>query len=230
MTSHLASASARQLSFSVERRLARALHIVLALAFTAIQPQPAAASDSCIWSVIDHTWTKDEAGMWNPTVYRDLMAGLTTAQVGAALWEGSESRFGKTAWQGMDAEILAGATAQVMKRVFTRVRPRDKDDPCLFFAHGSNRSFPGGEPAVAAALVSPYVLEFSHEHPATYGLLLLPMYVGVARIKAQAHWQSDVLAGWAVGGLSGWYAHSRDTPLLVEILPGGVFVGIKTHF
>jgi membrane-associated phospholipid phosphatase len=29
-------------------------------------------------------------------------------------------------------------------------------------------------------------------------------------VKNQAHWQTDVLAGWAAGGLSGWYAHSRE--------------------
>src|SRR5262249_55409215 len=99
MTSNLPSASARLVFLGVERRLARALHIVIALIFAATQSQPAGASGSCIWSVIDHRWTKDESGIWNPTVYRDLMAGLTTAQVGAALWEGSESSFGKTAWQ-----------------------------------------------------------------------------------------------------------------------------------
>jgi undecaprenyl-diphosphatase len=74
------------------------------------------------------------------------------------------------------------------------------------------------------------VLEYASDYPATYGLLILPLYIGVARVKAQAHWQSDVLVGWAVGGLGGWYAHSRETPLLVEILPHGAVVGLKTHF
>ena len=54
--------------------------------------------------------------------------------------------------------------------------------------------------------------------------------VGAGRIKNQAHWQSDVLAGWAVGGLSGWYAHSRDAPILVEILPHGAAVGWHKQF
>ncbi|HTT10682.1 MAG TPA: phosphatase PAP2 family protein [Burkholderiaceae bacterium] len=208
----------------------RTLLAVLAFALAAIQSPAALAGSSCIWSVIDHKWTKDNAGIWDPTVYRTLMDGLTLAQVGAALWEGSESRFGKSSWQGMDAGLLTAGSVEVMKRAFTRMRPADTDDPCRFFAHDSNHSFPSGEAAQAAALVAPYLFEYGGDHPATYGLLLLPIYVGVARIKDQAHWQSDVLAGWAVGGLWGWYAHSRDTPLVVQILPGGVFVGIKARF
>ena len=49
---------------------------------------------------------------------------------------------------------------------------------------------------MAAALVTPYVLEYGRDYPATYALLLLPLYVGAGRIKNQAHWQTDVVAGW----------------------------------
>ena len=59
---------------------------------------------------------------------------------------------------------------------------------------GSNDSFPSRESAGAAALVTPYVLQYGRDYPATYALLLLPLYVGVGRIKNQAHWQTDVLA------------------------------------
>src|SRR5262245_22120371 len=76
----------------------------------------------------------------------------------------------------------------------------------------------------------PYILEYGREYPWAYGLVLVPLYVGAARVKNQAHWQSDVLVGWTAGGLAGWYAHSRETPLLVEILPHGVVVGLKTRF
>ena len=41
---------------------------------------------------------------------------------------------------------------------------------------------------------------------------------------------TDVLAGWAVGGLSGWYAHSRDVPIMIELLPHGFAVGFKRQF
>ncbi len=192
----------------------------------------AAACDAqnCGWLRVDHRVSYDASGVWNPNVYRGVVGALTVAEVGGAVWEGSETRFGKTMWQGIDSEIIAGVSATAGKYIFTRVRPSTADNPCLWFQGGSNYSFPSGEASVAAALVTPYVLEYGSEYPATYALLLLPLYVGAGRIKNQAHWQTDVLAGWAVGGLSGWYAHSRDVPILIELLPHGVAVGLHKQF
>jgi membrane-associated phospholipid phosphatase len=94
----------------------------------------------------------------------------------------------------------------------------------------SNQSFRGREAPLAAGLVTPYALEYGRENPETYGMLLLPLYVGVSWIKKQAHWQSDVIAGWAIGGLAGWYAHSRKSPIFLELLPDGFAVGYKVRF
>ena len=202
------------------------ISLLVALAVTSV---PGLAQD-CGLSRIDHMVGYDASGIWNPNVYRGLVAALTIGEVGGAIWEGSESRFGKTMWQGMDSEIIAGVSAEAGKYIFTRTRPAQVDNPCLWFQGKSNYSFPSGEASVAAALVTPYVIEYASEHPATYALLLVPLYVGAGRIKNQAHWQTDVLAGWAVGGLSGWYAHSRETPILIELLPHGFEVGFKTQF
>jgi undecaprenyl-diphosphatase len=208
----------------------RVSSVVRTLAVLVLALAPATAVPSCNLSVIDHRVTEDAAGLWNPNVYRRLVDGLSVGQVGAALWEGSESRFGRTTWRGVDSELLAAGSTELLKRAFTRVRPANTDDPCRFFAHGSNHSFPAGEPAASAALVVPYVLEYGREQPAVFGLLALPGYVGVARIKARAHWQTDVLAGWFIGGLSGWYADSRATPLVVALLPDGLVLGLKRRF
>jgi undecaprenyl-diphosphatase len=152
------------------------------------------------------------------------------AEVGGAVWQGSDTRFGKTMWQGIDSEIIGGVSATAGKYIFTRTRPADANNPCLWFQGNSNYSFPSGEASVAAALVTPYVLEYAGEYPATYALLLLPAYVGVGRIKNQAHWQSDVLAGWLVGGASGWYAHSREVPIMIQLLPHGFEIGYGAQF
>jgi membrane-associated phospholipid phosphatase len=139
-------------------------------------------------------------------------------------------RLGRTAWQGIDSQLLATAGAEVGKLAFTRTRPGQGDNPCLWFQGSGNYSFPNGEAAVAAGLITPYVLGYGHDHPAVYGLLLLPLHVGEGRIRNQAHWQTDVLAALAVGGTAGWYAHSREVPLTVQVLPHAVSVGWKHSF
>ena len=191
---------------------------------------PACDARNCGWSRVDHRVSYDASGVWSPHVYRSVVGALTVAEIGGAVWEGTETRFGKTLWQGIDSQILASITATAGKRVFTRVRPSETQNPCLWFQGGSNYSFPSGEASVAAGLVTPYVLEYGNEYPPTYALLLLPLYVGAGRIKNQAHWQTDVLMGWAVGGLSGWYAHSRDVPIMIELLPHGFSVGYRRQF
>ena len=191
---------------------------------------PVCEAQSCGWSHIDHEVTYDASGVWNPNVYRGLVGALTAAEIGGAVWEGAESRFGKTMWQGIDSELISGVAATAGKYIFTRVRPSTQNNPCLWFQGGSNYSFPSGEASVAAGLVTPYILEYGSEYPSTYLLALVPIWVGAGRIKNHAHWQTDVLAGWAAGGLSGWYAHSRDVPVMIELLPHGVAVGLHTQF
>jgi membrane-associated phospholipid phosphatase len=200
--------------------------MLLAYSLTALP----AVGQNCGWSRVDHMVSYDASGVWNPNVYRGLVGALTAAQIGGAVWEGSDTRFGKTMWQGIDSEIIGGVSATAGKYIFTRTRPSDANNPCLWFQGGSNYSFPSGEASVAAALVTPYVLEYGSDYPATYALLLLPLYVGAGRIKNQAHWQTDVLAGWAVGGLSGWFAHSRDVPIMIQLLPHGFEIGYKAQF
>lgn len=189
-----------------------------------------AAGQNCGWSRVDHRVSYDASGAWNPNFYRGLVGALTLGEIGGAIWEGSETRVGKTMWQGIDSEIIAGVSATAGKYIFTRTRPSTANNPCLWFQGGKNYSFPSGEASVAAALVTPYILEYGSENPATYALLLLPLYVGAGRIKNQAHWQTDVLAGWAVGGLSGWYAHSHAVPIMIQLLPHGFAIGYKTQF
>ena len=200
------------------------------LAVGALLSVAPATGQNCGWSRVDHLVSYDASGIWNPNVYRGVVGALTIAEIGGAVWEGAESRFGKTMWQGIDSEIIADLSAEAGKYIFTRTRPSTTNNPCLWFQHGSNHSFPSGEASVSAALVTPYVLEYGSEYPATYALLLLPLYVGAGRIKNQSHWQTDVLAGWAVGGLSGWFAHSRDVPIMIQLLPHGFEIGFKKQF
>jgi len=201
--------------------------IVAALVATALAQ---VAHASCWLSHIDHEVAFDNSGIWRTSTYRTLSDALAFANLAGALWEGTDSRIGRTMWQAAETQVLTEVVTEPAKVLSGRMRPAQANDPCQWGRRDSGHSFPSGEAGFAAALVSPWVLEYGRSNPLSYGLLLLPAYVGVGRIKNQAHWQSDVLAGWAIGGGLGWWESRRDNPLVFSLMPGGAFVGIRTRF
>jgi len=81
-----------------------------------------------------------------------------------------------------------------------------------------------------SSLVTPFVLEYGSDHPAVYALELLPLYDGIARVKTWGHWQSDVLAGFALGTATGYFLHRSGMPIILSVLPGGFEIGFRRRF
>ncbi|MFZ1839439.1 MAG: phosphatase PAP2 family protein, partial [Dokdonella sp.] len=82
-----------------------------------------------------------------------------------------------------------------------------------------------------SAIVTPFIAEYGHDHPAVWLLAALPAYDAVARVKTRGHWQSDVLAGAGIGVTLGIVAHRRESPFFAGYLPGGgAMLGYKTKF
>jgi undecaprenyl-diphosphatase len=179
---------------------------------------------------IDHQIAIDNSGIWKRSVQKDLIAVTAVTVIGGTLWEGDQSRLGRTFAQSLDALALSAAGAQVMKYAFSRERPSQTNDPNAFFSGHGDQSFPSGEVAAIAGAVTPFVLEYGHDHPAVYALEALTAYDMVARVKVRAHWQSDVIVGAALGTGLGIYAHHRAEPLIVGWLPHGFMVGWSHRF
>ncbi len=179
---------------------------------------------------IDHRLAYDNSGIWKRSTQLALLDTMIIGELAGGLWEGGETRLGKTFWQSIDSSALAGLTAQGLKYTFTRARPGQTSDPNQWFQGGAHYSFPSGEVAAVSAIVTPFVLEYGNDNPSVYALELLPVYDGIARMKVQGHWQTDVLAGFAIGGLTGYYAHNRQSPFVLGILPHGFTVGLRQQF
>ena len=120
--------------------------------------------------------------------------------------------------------------ATVGKEVFTRARPAQTDDPNKWFQGKGHYSFPSGEVSFISAAVAPFVFEYGADHPSVYALEALPLYDGIARMKSHAHWQTDVLAGFALGTAAGYYAHNRSSPFFLEYMPHAFEVGLKERW
>lgn len=179
---------------------------------------------------IDHRVNEDDSGIWKRQYQRDLVEVMIVGEVAGAIWEGGETRLGKTFWQSIDASVIGGVSAEATKIAFSRERPSETDNPNKFFQGGGHRSFPSGEVTAVSAIVTPFVLEDRQDHPSVYALELLPAYDMVARVKVRGHWQSDVLAGFVLGTASGVYAHSRSQPLMLSALPHSFMVGLRKRF
>ena len=190
---------------------------------------------ACIWSGyvcagggplgIDHRLSYDDSGIWKRSNQTALLGLMIAGELVGGVWEGGETRLGKTYWQAVDSSLLAGISAQGLKYAFTRARPSQTDGPNSWHQGSGHYSFPSGEVAAVSAIVTPFVLEYSAETPAVYALEALPLYDAVARMKVRGHWQTDVLAGFALGTASGYYAHHRDSPFVLSYMPHGIFIG-----
>jgi membrane-associated phospholipid phosphatase len=172
----------------------------------------------------------DTSGIFNRGAQTGLEYGSVAFVALGALVLGNDNELGHTFWQSADSAVFAGLSAQVLKYAFSRARPNQGNNPNAWFQGHGDQSFPSGEETLQASWVTPFILDYYHDHPWIWALELLPIYDGYARMKSQAHWQSDIIAGWLLGSGFGYWAAHRRVPLLVEILPDGVSVGFYKRF
>jgi len=180
---------------------------------------------------LDHYVNKDDSGIWARRNQLLLIDTMLAGEGVVALWEGGDTRLGRTLWKSIDATVVGGVAATGLKLAFTRARPSETTDPNQWFQGGGHASFPSGEVTIVSAIVTPLVLEYRHDHPAVYALELLPIYDAIARVKVHGHWQSDVLAGYALGSATGYFMGRRTrTPVVLSLMPHSVYVGWKHSF
>ncbi len=179
---------------------------------------------------IDHEWSLDQHGIWARRYQTALEFGAIVVEAGGALWLGNDDALGHTLWQSLDASLMTGIATEALKYSFSRARPDQNQGPNAWFRGRCCQSFPSGEVGLQASVVMPLILRYQDEHPWVWSLELLPLYDSVARMKSQAHWQTDVIAAWAMGSAFGYWASTFHTPVTVQMLPHGLTVGISRRF
>jgi hypothetical protein len=179
---------------------------------------------------IDHKWNYDNHGVWSTHYEQGLVYGVMVFEAAGAVWLGNDDDFGHTLWQSVDASVVSGVSAEILKYAFSRARPNQGGNPDKWFQGTCCASFPSGQVTLQASFVTPIILQYAHGRPWIWLLEALPIYDAVARLKHQDHWQSDVIAGWALGTAAGYWASTRETPVMVQILPRGLTIGFSRHF
>lgn len=178
----------------------------------------------------DHELALDQSGIWARNYQTGLEYGVVALEVAGSLWLGNDDALGHTFWQTIDASVISGVGAAVVKRATGRPRPYQGDDPNQWLKGSRYQSFPSGEVTLQASFVTPFIANYARQNPWVWALEILPVYDAVARLKSQAHWQTDVIAGWALGTGVGYWSTTRATPISVQILPGGLSVGFSKRF
>ena len=189
-----------------------------------------ALTSSRSYAGFDHEWSLDENGIWARKYQTALQDGVIALEVAGSLWYGNDDELGHTYWQTVDSSVISGVAAQLLKYSFSRARPYQGDNPNAWFKGSGYQSFPSGEVTLQASFVTPFIVNYGRQDPWVWALELLPAYDAIARLKSQAHWQTDVIAGWALGTGVGYWTTTRAVPLSVQILPGGLSVGFSKRF
>ena len=179
---------------------------------------------------IDHELPLDQSGIWARSYQTGIEYGAIAVEIAGSLWFGNDDELGHTFWQSIDASTLSGLAATVLKDTIGRPRPYQNNDPNRWFKGSSYQSFPSGEVTLQASFVTPFIVNYYKQYPWIWALETLPVYDAIARLKSQAHWQTDVIAAGLLGSGFGYWATTRNTPLSVQILPRGVSVGISKRF
>ncbi|MEA3158862.1 MAG: hypothetical protein QOD95_410 [Gammaproteobacteria bacterium] len=178
----------------------------------------------------DHELPLDQNGIWARQYQTGLQNAVIGLEVAGSLWFGNDNELGHTFWQTIDASAVSGIGATALKYAFSRARPSQGNDPNQWFKGRGHQSFPSGEVTLQASFAAPFIANYGRQDPWVWALEILPLYDAFARLKSQAHWQSDVIAGWALGTAVGYWSTTRATPLSVQLLPGGLSVGFSKRF
>lgn len=157
-------------------------------------------------------------GMEHASVLTSSIGGSGPIALGATLFAAgalSGNRDMRGIGRDVTQSVLAsGAITLALKGAIGRARPlRAPDDPDHFkpgrgFLTSSLASFPSGHTSAAFAAATVLSTELSRLHPSKRRWFMLGSYgaatlVGLSRMYVNAHWASDVVAGAALGTLSG---------------------------
>ncbi|HEY8051489.1 MAG TPA: phosphatase PAP2 family protein [Steroidobacteraceae bacterium] len=145
----------------------------------------------------------------------DVKDAIPTAAVFLATWGYAsliDSNDGRSeAWAMFEAAGLGGVSAYALKYTFRREGPDDTSNPNQWFK-GGGASFPSFHTTAAFAVGT--VLAESGSDDYRWLRRLLGYGLGVAtgyeRLKHNAHWLSDTVAGAALGSASARFAMNRN--------------------
>lgn len=175
---------------------------------------------------LDKKVSLDDDGFWG--AHYDVPEYFFIGVAAISIFEGTESRIGRTSWNAMEAGAIALTLSEVTKKVSGRKRPRHTESSSDWGEGG--KSFFSGHVTGMTAIITPYVLEYQDDYPLVHLLWSLTAYQMVGRVKDQAHWQSDTIVAALVGFASGYLTWKISTPLVLSFTKDSSYIGLRYRF
>lgn len=135
-----------------------------------------------------------------------------------------------------ESVLIARGVTEVLKQGFHRYRPRESASPDKWDGPGisiTHLSFPSGHTTAAAALASALACRYQESPIIGVVAYTLAACTGLSRINDNAHWASDVFAGYVIGCYCGRVvagAHIRKNGLSLSPYFEGDRTGISLSF
>lgn len=101
--------------------------------------------------------------------------------------------------------LLAWFIAKIIKYFYFSPRPFEiLDSVNILFEHGEGDSLPSGHAVFYSAIATSFY--FYHKYLALI-YIIGALLIGMSRIVAGIHWPIDILAGYALGGITGYFVY-----------------------
>jgi hypothetical protein len=65
---------------------------------------------------IDHRLGVDNDGLWGRRQQHIILGTMVASEILLGLWEGGDSRLGRTDWQAIDASLISAVSSEALKR------------------------------------------------------------------------------------------------------------------
>ena len=186
----------------------------------------------------DEPLTDRAAGMAEGSVLRVVeefgnvkaVRPMTVVLFIGSLMSGDE-RFQDAAFTSLEAILFANLITNGLKGAFGRARPWQDRGAGTFRPFSGDTSFPSGHATTVFAAVTPWF--FYYPHWTTAGLVVLAGGTAFSRMSTRAHWFTDVVAGAAVGFLTGYglsRRHQRKGGFRIAPQLGYRSAGVRVTF